>query len=82
MRVSQLAFKPIKNPPSDAGTVNHKLLVQAGFVRQLMAGVYSYTDLGLRVLNNIRNVIRKEMNQIGGQEVLMPMQKKKKKKYN
>lgn len=73
MKLSQLAFKPLKNPPSDADTVNHRLLEQAGYVRQLMAGVYSYTPLGLRVLNKIRNVIRTEMNQIGGQEILMPM---------
>lgn len=73
MRVSNLAFKPIKNPPSDADTVNHQLLVQAGYVRQLMAGNYSYTTLGLMVLNNLRNVIREEMNSLGAQEVLMPM---------
>lgn len=72
MKMSQLAFVPMKNPPANADTINHQLLVQAGFVRQLMAGVYIYTPLGLRVLNNIRNVIRTEMDAIGGQEVLMP----------
>lgn len=70
--MSQMAFKPLKNPPANADTVNHKLLVQAGFVRQLMAGVYTYTPMGLKVLNKIRNIIRKEMNAIGGQEILMP----------
>lgn len=73
MRLSQLAFKPIKTAPADADTINHKLLVQAGFVRQLMAGVYTYTPLGLRTLNKIRTVIRQEMNAVGGQEILMPM---------
>jgi prolyl-tRNA synthetase len=73
MRFSQLAIQPIKNPPADADTVNHKLLVQAGFVRQLMAGVYTYTNLGLRTLNKIRNVIRAEMDNLGAQEILMPM---------
>jgi len=73
MRVSQLAFKPIKNAPANANTVNHKFLVQAGYVRQLMAGVYTYTPLGLKVLNKIQNIIRTEMNAIGGQEILMPM---------
>lgn len=73
MRVSNLAFTPIKNPPSDADTVNHQLLVQAGYVRQLMAGNYSYTTLGLMVLNNLRSIIREEMNNLGAQEVLMPM---------
>jgi prolyl-tRNA synthetase len=72
MKMSQMAFKPLKNPPANADTVNHKLLVQAGYVRQLMAGVYTYTPLGLKVLNKIRNTIRKEMNAIGGQEILMP----------
>jgi len=67
-----MAFKPLKNPPANADTINHKLLVQAGYVRQLMAGVYTYTPLGLKVLNKIRNIIRKEMNAIGGQEILMP----------
>jgi len=70
--MSQMAFKPLKNPPANADTINHKLLVQAGYVRQLMAGVYTYTPLGLKVLNKIRNIIRKEMNAIGGQEILMP----------
>jgi len=72
MKMSQMAFKPLKNPPANADTINHKLLVQAGYVRQLMAGVYTYTPLGLKVLNKIRNIIRKEMNAIGGQEILMP----------
>jgi prolyl-tRNA synthetase len=72
MKLSKLAFKPLKTAPANADTVNHKLLVQAGFVRQLMAGVYTYTPLGLKVLNNIRNAIREQMNTIGGQEILMP----------
>lgn len=72
MKISQLAFKPLKNAPTNADTINHRLLVQAGFVRQLMAGVYTYTPLGLKVLNKIRNVIRHEMDAIGGQEILMP----------
>ncbi len=72
MKLSQLSFKPRKNPPADADTINHQLLVQAGYVRQLMAGVYTYTPLGLRTLNKIRQVIRTAMNEIGGQEILMP----------
>lgn len=73
MKFSQLAFKPLKNPPADATTINHALLVQAGYVRQLMAGVYTYTPLGLRVLTKIQNIIRRQMDAIGGQEILMPM---------
>jgi prolyl-tRNA synthetase len=72
MKLSKLAFQVTKNPPANADTVNHKLLVQAGFVRQLMAGVYTYTPMGLKVLRNIENIIREEMNAVGGQEILMP----------
>ncbi len=73
MRYSKLFSKTLRQAPSDADTVNHKLLVQAGFVRQVMAGVYTYTPLGLRVLNNISNIVREEMNAVGSQEVLMPI---------
>ena len=72
MQMSQLAFSTSKNPPAKADTINHRLLVQAGFVRQLMAGVYTYTPLGLRVLRKIENIIRQEMNALGAQEILMP----------
>ncbi len=73
MKMSKLGFTPLKTSPKDAETVNHKLLVQAGFVRQLMAGVYTYLPLGLRVLRKIEQVVREEMNAIGGEEILMPM---------
>lgn len=73
MRYSQLFSKTSKQPPKEADTINHKLLTQAGYVDQLMAGVYSYLPLGLRVLNNISQVVREEMDAIGGQEVLMPI---------
>jgi prolyl-tRNA synthetase len=72
MKLSQLAFKVAKDAPANADTINHKLLVQAGYVRQLMAGVYTYTPLGLKVLRNIENIVRKEMDVVGGQEILMP----------
>lgn len=73
MRYSKLFTKTLRQPPADADTINHKLLVQAGYVRQVMAGVYTYTPLGLRVLNKISQVVREEMNAVGGQEVLMPI---------
>jgi len=72
MKYSHLFVKTLKHPPKEAETINHKLLTQAGFVDQLMAGVYSYLPLGLRVLRNIEQIVREEMNVIGGQEVLMP----------
>jgi prolyl-tRNA synthetase len=73
MKYSQLFVKTLKSAPSSADTANHRLLVQAGFVRQVMAGVYTYLPLGLRVLNKISNIVREEMDGVGGQEVLMPM---------
>ncbi len=73
MKYSQLFGKTLRQPPKEADTVNHRLLTQAGFVDQLMAGVYSYLPLGLRVLTRIENIVREEMNAIGGQEILMPI---------
>ncbi len=73
MYYSQLFGKTIKHAPKDSDTANHRLLTQAGFVDQLMAGVYSYLPLGLRVLRKIEIIIREEMNKVGGQEVLMPI---------
>ena len=72
MRQSQLFTKTSKDSPKDEVSLNAQLLIRAGFVDKLMAGVYSYLPLGLRVLNKIQNIIRKEMNAFGGQEVLMP----------
>lgn len=73
MKLSQSFVSTLREAPKDAETVNHKLLVRAGFVRQLMAGVYTYLPLGLKVLNKINNIVREEMNAIGGIEVLMPL---------
>lgn len=73
MKFSKTRFLPEKNSPAEVDTLNHKLLVQAGFVRQLMAGVYTYLPLGLRVLRKIEQVVREEMNAIGGEEILMPI---------
>ncbi|MFH2085738.1 MAG: aminoacyl--tRNA ligase-related protein [bacterium] len=73
MKYSKMFVKTLKTAPAAAETMNHKLLVQAGFVRQVMAGVYTYLPLGKRVLDKISQIIREEMNTIGGQEVLMPI---------
>lgn len=73
MKLSQSFVTTLREAPKDAETVNHKLLVRAGYVRQLMAGVYTYLPLGLKVLNKINNIVREEMNAIGGVEVLMPL---------
>lgn len=71
MKLSQLFTKTTKNVPSDEEARNAQLLIQAGFVHKEMAGVYAYLPLGLRVLENIKQIVREEMNAIGGQEVMM-----------
>jgi len=68
---SQLFTKTSKSSQSDASSVNADLLTRAGFIHKTMAGVYSYLPLGLVVLRKIENIIREEMNAIGGQEILM-----------
>ena len=72
MRYSQLFSKTKQQEPKDELTSNAKLLTRAGFVHKLMAGVYSYLPLGLRVINKIETIVREEMNAVGGQEVFLP----------
>lgn len=71
MRQSQLFTKARKESPKDEVSKNAQLLIRAGYVNKEMAGVYSYLPLGLRVLNKIKNIIREEMNTIGGQEIFL-----------
>ncbi len=71
MKQSQLFTKTKKESPADEVSLNAELLIKAGFINKEMAGVYSYLPLGLRVLNKIQNIIREEMNILGGQEVTM-----------
>jgi len=71
MRQSDLFTKTRKEAPSDEVAKNARLLVRAGFIDKEMAGVYSYLPLGFRVLKKIENIIREEMNVIGGQELFM-----------
>lgn len=73
MRQSKLFTKIAREFPKDEETINAKLLTQAGFVDKLAAGIYSYLPLGLRVLRKIENIVREEINAVGGEEVLMPM---------
>lgn len=73
MLQTKLFFKTIKEKSSEAGSVSHDLLVRAGYIDQLMAGVYSFLPLGFKVLKNVENIIRKNMEAAGGQEVLMPV---------
>jgi len=71
MKVSQLFTKTSKTVPADETAKNAQLLIQAGFVYKVMAGVYAYTTLGLKVLENIKQIVRDEMNSINGQEIIM-----------
>ncbi|MBP6033988.1 MAG: prolyl-tRNA synthetase [Candidatus Moranbacteria bacterium] len=71
MRQSQLFTKTKKEAPKDETSKNAQLLIRAGYVYKVMAGVYVYTPLGLRVLENIKGIVREEMNAIGGQELIM-----------
>lgn len=73
MRMSQLFSQTLRNAPSEAEVVSHQLLVRAGFIRQLGAGIYSYLPLAKRALTKIENIMRSEMNAIGGQEITMPV---------
>jgi prolyl-tRNA synthetase len=71
MRQSQLFTKTKKEAPKDEVSTNAQLLIRAGFIHKQMAGVYSYLPLGFRVINKISNIIREEMNAVGGQEIFM-----------
>src|ERR1700744_1942527 len=72
MRLTQLFTRTSKDINKSEVSRNAQMLTRAGYISRLMAGVYQYLPLGLRVLTNIENIIRDEMNVIGGQEVLMP----------
>lgn len=71
MKQSQLFTKTRKEVPADEVSKNAQLLIQAGYIHKEMAGVYSYLPLGMKVLERIENVVREEMNAIGGQEIKM-----------
>ena len=71
MRQSQLFTKTSKDFPKDEISLNAQLLIKAGFICKEMAGAYNYLPLGLRVMDKINNIIREEMNAIGGQELFL-----------
>jgi prolyl-tRNA synthetase len=72
VRISQMFGKTQREIPADADSPSHRLLLRAGMINQLVAGIYSYLPLGLRILKKIENIIREEMDRAGGQEVLLP----------
>jgi prolyl-tRNA synthetase len=73
MRLSHLFFTTLRDDPSEAEMPSHRLLLRAGYVRQLGAGIYSLLPLGFRVTKRVEQVIREELNAIGGQEMEMPV---------
>jgi len=73
LRFSKLIGKTLKEIPAEADTISHQLMVRAGMIRQLSAGIYSYLPLALRSLKKIENIIRDEMDRAGGQEVGLPV---------
>ncbi|HLX19503.1 MAG TPA: proline--tRNA ligase [Gaiellaceae bacterium] len=72
-RASQLFLPTLRDDPADAEAVSHKLLVRAGFIRQVSAGIWTFMPLGWRVHRKVEQIIREEMDAIGGQEMLMPV---------
>jgi prolyl-tRNA synthetase len=73
MRWSKMFIPTLRDDPADAGAPSHRLLLRAGYIRQLMAGHYSLLPLGQRVRLKVIGIIREEMNRIGAQEILMPV---------
>ena len=73
MRRSRSLVPTLREDPADAEALSHRLMVRAGLVRQLAAGVYVYLPLGQRVLDKVSAILREEMNAIGGQEITMPV---------
>src|SRR2546421_7354595 len=73
MRMSALLVRTRRDAPADADAASHQLLVRAGYVRRVAAGVYALLPLGVRVLRNIERVVRAELDSVGAQELLLPV---------
>ncbi|MEE9233448.1 MAG: proline--tRNA ligase [Nitrospirales bacterium] len=73
MRFSQSFIPTMRQDPGEAEVVSHRLMLRAGMIRKVAAGIYSYLPLGLRVIRKIETIIREEMNRAGGQELLLPI---------
>jgi prolyl-tRNA synthetase len=72
-RASELFLPTLRDDPADAEAISHKLLVRGGFIRQVSAGIWTYLPLGWRVHRKVEQIVREEMDAIGGQEMLMPL---------
>ena len=73
MRARSFFISTLKEAPSDADIVSQQLMIRAGMIKKLAAGVYTYMPMGLRSLRKIENIIREEMNRAGAIELLLPM---------
>jgi prolyl-tRNA synthetase len=73
MRYSQALLPTLKETPAEAEVVSHRLMLRAGCIRKLTAGIYSYLPFGLAAIRKVENIVREEMNRAGAQELLMPM---------
>src|SRR5947207_15974858 len=73
MRVSKFFLSTLKEAPAEAELVSHRLMLRAGMIRRLAAGVYTWMPLGLRVLRRVEAIVREEMNRAGAIELLMPV---------
>ena len=72
MKFSKMHIPTIKEDPAEAEIVSHKLMLRAGMIRRLAAGIYDYLPMGLRVIRKVEHIIREELNAAGAQEVLLP----------
>ncbi|MDH5785850.1 MAG: proline--tRNA ligase, partial [Chromatiales bacterium] len=72
MRTSQYLIATVKETPADAEVISHQLMLRAGMIRKLAAGLYTWLPMGLRVLRKVEAIVREEMDRAGAQEVLMP----------
>ena len=73
MRMSRLFFQTLRDAPADAEVISHNLLVRTGMIKQIAAGIFDYLPLGLRAKRKIEQIIREEMDAVGGQEVSLPV---------
>lgn len=73
MRYSQTLLPTLKETPAEAEVISHRLMLRAGFIRKLTAGIYTYMPIGLAAIRKVENIVREEMNRAGAQELLMPM---------
>ena len=73
MKASQFFISTLKEAPADAEVASHRLMLRAGFIKRLSAGIYTYMPMGLRVIRKIENIVREEMDAAGAIELLMPV---------